>query len=109
MSAKEETNLTFEDFLELCQEAGITTDNVGVLEQDFRAGKALADVTDALITDYETHTSAYTQKEAIDAMDIAMTLMAEAEKPIASRSQAVKMAVMAVRYLAEHCHDEGKN
>lgn len=102
-------NITFQEFQELCTEAGISTDNMEVLEQDFRAGTALADTTDALITDYEEHTSSYTENEAVNAMDTYMTLLAEAGDKEGARRAALKVAVQAIRFIAECCHDEGKN
>ena len=105
----DENNITFAEFQELCSEAGILVDNMSILEQDFRAGTSLADVTDALITDYEVHPDTYTPDDALKAMDIAITLLAESKDAATSRAQAVKLAVSAIRYMAEVCHDEGKN
>ena len=109
MSDENENNITFAEFQELCQEAGISVDNLGILEQDFRAGTALADTTDALIQDYETRKEAYTAGDALKYMDIALSLLNESEDIAASRIQAKKLAVYAIRYMAEICHDEGKN
>lgn len=105
----EDTTVSFDEFLELCQEAGISSDNVEVLEQDFRSGRALAEVTDALITDQELHPAKYTGEEALEAMDVALTLVMEGENAEANRKQMLKIAVHALRYIAENCHDEGKN
>lgn len=104
-----DTNISFNEFLELCEEAGISTDNTEILEQDYRAGRALADVTDALIADHETHPAAYTAGEALEAMDAALTMLDEGEDIEGAKKMAVKLAVHAVRYLAECTHDEGKN
>lgn len=105
----DENNITFEEFTELCTEAGISTDNLEVLEQDFRAGRALADVTDALITDQEDHPAAYTAGEALGHMDTYLSLLEEGEDIAGSKKMAVKLAVQAIRYVAEVTHDEGKN
>ena len=105
----EEASISFTEFLELCEEAGISTDNTEVLEQDYRAGRALADVTDALISDQETHPAAYGAAEALDQMDIALSMLEEGPDIISKKKMAVKVAVHAIRYLAECCHDEGKN
>ena len=104
-----ESTITFDEFLELCEEAGISTDNTEVLEQDYRAGRALADVTDALISDQETHPAAFTSAEALDAMDIQLTQLEEGSTTEGNRKAAMKLAVSAIRYIAECCHDEGKN
>lgn len=101
--------LSFSEFVELCEEAGISTDNNEVLEQDYRAGRALADVTDALISDQETHPANYTAGEALEAMDITITMLEEGEDLEGARKMAIKLAVHAIRYLAECCYDEGKN
>lgn len=106
---EKETSLTFDEFRELCEEAGIYTDNEEVLEQDYRSGKALADVTDALISDQEVHPASYTAGEALDNMDIAVSLLEEGQDLEANRKAAIKLAVSAIRYVAECCHDEGKN
>lgn len=102
-------DISFEEFVELCEEAGISTDNMDQMEQDFRAGKALADVTDALISDQETHAAPYTADEHMVAMDTAMALMSEDSTTEALKTQAIKLAVHAIRYLSECCHDEGQN
>lgn len=107
--SKEENNITFQEFTELCQEAGISVDNLDILEQDFRAGRALADVTDALITDYEEHAAVYQGPEALEQMDLYVSLLEESKEVGGSRKMAIKLAVQAIRYLAEVCHDEGKN
>lgn len=104
-----DTNISFEEFLELCEEAGISTDNTEVLEQDYRAGRALADVTDALITDQELHPAAFTTGEALTAMDISLSQLEESENAEGQRKMATQLAVQAIRYLAECTHDEGKN
>lgn len=108
----EDTNITFNEFCELCEEAGISTDNAEQMEADFRAGRALADVTDALIANQEEHPAEYDSGEALDEMDVAITRLDEIRAgadPAPKKQMAVKLAVHAIRYLAEHCHDEGKN
>lgn len=104
-----QNDITFEEFVELCSEAGISTDNMDQMEQDFRAGTALANVTDALITDNETHPAPYTAEEHLSAMDAAVAMMEEAEDPSGAEKAAIKVAVHALRFLAECCHDEGQN
>jgi hypothetical protein len=101
-------NITFSEFQELCSEAGISVDNLEVLEQDFRSGRALADVTDALITDQEEHPGPYSATEAMEMMDAFLGMIQEADAEGKKRA-GVKIAVQAIRYLAECCHDEGKN
>lgn len=105
----DDTNISFEEFVELCTEAGISSDNMEQMETDFRAGRALADVTDALIADYETKPKTGSENEHMDAMDIAFTQLCEAENSAVAKVQAVKLAVQALRYLSECCHDEGQN
>lgn len=107
--AENENNITFTEFQELCTEAGISVDSLEILEQDFRAGTALADVTDAILTDYEIHGKPYTAGEALKEMDLQVSLLMESEDIAASKKMAVKLVVQAVRYIAEVCHDEGKN
>lgn len=104
-----ENDISFEEFVELCEEAGISTDNMDQMEQDFRAGKALADVTDALISDQETHPAPYNPGEHLEAIDVALALLEEGSTAEANRKAATKMAVHAIRYLSEHAYDEGKN
>lgn len=108
MSNDSET-ITFPEFVELCEEAGISVDNTEVLEQDYRAGRALADVTDALITDQELHPAAYVQGEALEEMDITLSMLEEGKDAEGTRKQAMRLAVLAIRYLAENIYDEGKN
>lgn len=105
----DDTNISFEEFVDLCKEAGISTDNLEAMENDFRAGRALADVTDALITEYETHPAPYSENEHLDLMDIAFTRLAEIENTAGAKQMAIKLAVQALRYLSECCHDEGQN
>lgn len=105
----DDSNITFPEFQELCQEAGITVDNVEVMEQDFRAGRALADVTDSVITDYEEHAKPYTAGEATEMIETWAAMLAEGEDLEGCKKMAVKIATQAIRYIAECCHDEGKN
>lgn len=107
--SNEDASISFSEFVELCEEAGISTDNAEVLEQDYRAGRALADAVDALISDQETHPAPYSSSEALDQMDIALSMLEETKDIISMKKMATKLAVHAVRYLAECCHDEGKN
>jgi hypothetical protein len=109
MEVMSDTDISFEEFKELCEEAGITSDNLGQLEADFRSGKALADVTDALIADYETKHERMSENEHIDAIDVAFCSLAESDDMPTAKVQAIKLAVQALRYLAECCHDEGQN
>lgn len=104
-----EPTITFKEFLELCEDAGISTDDADVLEQDYRAGRALADVVDALITDQELHSDPYASADALDQMDLALSLLEEGEDLEAKRATAKKLAVFAIRFLAENLYDEGKN
>jgi hypothetical protein len=104
-----DNDISFEEFVELCSEAGISTDNLEQMEQDFRAGRALADVTDALITDQETHPAPYAPGEHLESMDVTLTMLEEGGTTEGNKKAAVKLAVQALRYLAECCHDEGKN
>lgn len=108
-ATNDEQSINFTEFLELCEEAGISTDNTEVLEQDFRAGRALADVTDALITDQETHPAAYSAGEGLDTMDLQLTQLEEGKDITGNKKAAIRLAVAAIRYVAECCHDEGKN
>lgn len=106
---KNTEDITFEEFAGLCEEAGISTDNPEQMEQDFRAGKALADVTDELITDQELHPGTRSTGEYIEAMDLSVTMLEEGSTVEANRKLAIKLAVSAIRYLAECCYDEGQN
>jgi hypothetical protein len=102
-------SITFNEFMELCTEAGIATDNLEQMEADFRSGRALADVTDALITDQETHPKTYSEKEALDQMDVHLSLLEEGTEGPGKRGVAIKLAVQVLRYLSEVLHDEGRN
>lgn len=104
-----QNDISFEEFVELCTEAGISTDNLGQMEQDFRSGKALADVTDALIGDQETHPDKYSSGEHMEAMDAALTMLEEGSTTDGNRKAATKLAVHVIRYLAECTYDEGSN
>ncbi len=105
-----ETDLiSFKEFQELCTEAGISTDNLETMEQDFRAGTALAWVTDQLITDHEEHPAQYDRNEALDRMDAYITVLCEGGTSAGERTVAVKLAAQAIRFLAEVVYDEGKN
>lgn len=101
--------ISFKEFQELCTEAGISTDNLETMEQDFRAGTALAWVTDHLITDHEEHPTHYGRDEALDRMDSYITILMEGGTTEGERTIAVKLAAQAVRYLSEILYDEGKN
>lgn len=102
-------DISFDEFKELCEDAGISVDNTAVLEQDYRAGRALADVTDALIVDHETHPDAYSAGEAITKMETYSAMLSEGEDLKGAREVAIRLAVQAIRYLAECTHDEGQN
>lgn len=102
-------DINFEEFVELCSEAGISTDNMEQMEQDFRAGKALADVTDALISSQETHPAPFSNSEHLEILDVTLSLLEEGSTAEGNRNAATKIAVHILRYLAECCHDEGKN
>jgi hypothetical protein len=105
-----ETDLvTFAEFQELCTEAGISCDNPETMEQDFRAGTALAWVTDHLITDQGDHPAPYERGEALGLMDAYISVLCEGGPPEGERSIAVKLAAQVIRYLAEVLYDEGKN
>lgn len=100
-------DITFQEFVELCDEAGIVTDNMAQMEQDFRSGKALADVTDALISSSEAHPGPFTFIEHLEGMD---TNPLSSDKPADyNREHALRVAVHAIRFLAECCYDEGQN
>lgn len=109
MSNDNDHNISFEEFQELCSEAGISSDNPEQMEADFRSGRALADVTDALITDQELNPTAMPHDARLNELDIALVQMDENVNTETNKRAAIKLAVNAIRYLAECCHDEGQN
>lgn len=107
MTAPIQNDITFSEFITLCEEAGISTDNMAQMEQDFRAGKALADVTDALITSSEDHPAPFTFAQHVEGMDVNPL---SSDRPADhNKTHALRIAVHALRFLAECCHDEGQN
>lgn len=109
MTAPIQNDITFSEFITLCEEAGISTDNMAQMEQDFRAGKALADVTDALITSSEDHPEPFSFKVHKGEIETQMLSLNPDKDAAHNKEKALRIAVHALRFLAECCHDEGQN
>jgi hypothetical protein len=105
--------LNYEEFVKLCQEAGIDSDNKAEMEFDFRVGGALAD----LVTEIEAASSKFPAmnsahegfavlKEEVDELwDIVKKKQGERDIDH-MRKEAIQVAAMAIRFVADICVNE---
>ena len=114
--------LSFEEYEELVKEAGIDPpgDEAEVkrtLESDFRLGKALSDVTEELLEAIEKYPS---MRSAHEGYGVLTEEFKELEAHVFTkqggrdiqemRREACQVAAMAIRFMADICHDEaGQN
>ena len=97
-SEKPEDLITFDEFVEMCEQAGISTSNVAHLESDYRLGKALAEVTDAIIDINEKPAEWQPLGRLGNLMD---HLLEAVDTGKDQRGIALDLATAAIRYAAE--------
>ena len=107
------TDITFDEFAKMCEDAGIAGTQ-SELETDYRVGTALGD----LVTEIETATSKFPPfnsahegfavlKEEVDEL-WAHVMKKQGERDIAAmRKEAIQVAAMATRFVADVCFDGG--
>lgn len=107
--------LTFEQFTQMCEDAGISA-SPEEMEQDYRTGAVLADVTDELMTAMEkfppmnsAHEGFAVLKEEVDELWDHVKAKQGSRDIAAMRKEAVQVAAMAIRFAADICHDEKGN
>lgn len=99
--------ISFDEFSQLCEEAGIQVADKEWMEYDFRQGVAIADVTDALI---EITEDPHLRKEEVTLDSIALGLAnlhgSHASQDTGQvREAAIALAATVLRYVAAN-HDE---
>ena len=109
--------ISFTEFEALCKEAGIESADNGDMEKDYRLGLALADTTEELLSAIQKHPS---MRSAHEGYGILKEEFRELEDEVfkrqggrdieAMRAEAIQVAAMAIRFVADICHDEaGQN
>lgn len=117
MSNTDSSNeLTFDEFNKLCEEAGIGSDNKAEMEFDYKVGGALAD----LVVEIEMATEKFPAmnshhegfailKEEVDELWDWVKKKPEARDLNAMRKEAIQIAAMAIRFIADTCYELGDN
>ena len=111
------TPVTFEEYVQICEESGILTDDMKQVETDYRVGCAMADVTDELVTAMESYPAFHSAhegfgvlKEEVDELWEHVKVKQGGRDIAAMRAEAIQIAAMAIRFAADVCHDEaGQN
>lgn len=108
-------DLTFDEFKKMCEDAGIASEPQE-MEQDYRVGNALADVVDELMGALEKFPPMNSAHEGYAVLDEEMDELwdhvktKQGERDIEKmRKEAVQVAAMALRFIADVCHDEKGN
>lgn len=107
-------DLTFDEFNKLCEEAGIGSDNKAEMEFDYKMGGALAD----LVTEIEMATEKFPPmnsahegfavlKEEVDELWDEVKKKPEVRNLQNMRKEAIQIAAMALRFIADVCYDDG--
>lgn len=107
------SDLTFDEFNKLCEEAGIGSENKAEMEFDFRVGGALAD----LVTEIEMATEKFAPmnshhegfavlKEEVDELWEEVRKKPEERSNERLRKEAIQIAAMAIRFIADTCHGQ---
>lgn len=115
MSDEKNDALSFEEFAQLCGEAGIDQ-SPEELETDFRVGSVFAEVTDELhnaMSNFPAFNSAHEGFAVLDEEVDELwdhVKMKQGKRDIAAmRKEAIQIAAMAIRFAADICHDEKGN
>lgn len=95
------SNLKYEEFVKLCDDAGIGADDPAEMESDYATGAALADIVTELEKTSAGYTPTNTVAEAIRRMETVIDVLYAGEMPY--RESAIKLGVEVIRFLAEHC------
>lgn len=101
-------DLTYSEFSKMCTDAGIAS-NDAEMEQDFRNGVVMADLVDVLMDLLEAAPVKGTEADDIEALGHTLDALELTGSTADARRQALLIAARAVRYCADHCHDESGN
>jgi hypothetical protein len=107
-------DFTYEQFVKMCEEAGIGSDNKAELETDYRIGSALADT----VAEIEMATSKFPPmnsahegfavlKEEVDELWEHVKQKQGTRDIAKMRREAIQVAAMAIRFVADVCFDGG--
>ena len=110
------SDLTFDEFHKLCEEAGIGSENKAEMEFDFRVGGALAD----LVTEIEMATEKFPPmnsphegfailKEEVDELWDELKKNPSSRNLTKMRKEAIQVAAMAIRFIADTCGEPVEN
>lgn len=112
-----ENDVTFDEFTQMCKDAGIDSGSPGEMETDYRVGCALSD----LVTELEGAISAYPSfnsahegygvlKEEVDELWDEVKIKQGSRDIEKMRKEAIQVAAMAIRFAADVCYDgKGQN
>ena len=107
-----DSDITFDEFSQMCKDAGIDSGTATEMETDYRVGCALSDV----VTEIEGAVSAYPAfnsahegfgvlKEEVDELWDEVKVK-QGKRDIAKmRKEAIQVAAMAIRFAADVCYD----
>lgn len=98
-------DLTFAEFDKMCRDAGISSD-AREMEQDFRNGVVMADLVDVLMDLLDANPEKGSEADDVENIGRALDGLELAGNNEAARKSALLVAARAVRYCADHCHDE---
>lgn len=115
---KEKEPLTFDEFLKMCEQVGVKVPDMEQMENDYRMGRAIADVVEELSRTLEAypvpmrsaHEGFSLLQEEIDELWDHVKVKQGGRDVAAMRKEAIQAAAMAIRFASDICHDEaGQN
>lgn len=111
----DKNQISFEEFSQMAEDAGIDS-TPEEKEQDYRVGIAAADVMDELMAALESypafnsaHEGFGILKEEVDELWDEVKVKQGNRDIEKMRKEAVQVAAMAIRFIADVCHDEKAN
>lgn len=111
MSTDKTNEFTYEQFVEMCEQAGIGSDNKAEIENDYRVGAAIADVVKELEKATEkfppmnsAHEGFAILKEEVDELWEVVRQKASERDVAKMRAEAVQVAAMAIRFIGDVCN-----
>lgn len=107
-----ENDITFDEFNQMCKDAGIDAGTPGEMETDYRVGCALSDLVteiEAAISKYPAFNSAHegysVLAEEVDELWDEVKVKQGSRDIAKMRAEAIQIAAMAIRFAADVCHD----
>lgn len=98
-------NLKYDEFVKLCDDAGIAADNPEEMEADYRTGAAMADIVSELEKTAAT-TPRRTPLEALNEMEKLFDILYANEGGLGAQKQtAITLGALVIRFLADFCSD----